>query len=149
MIPLRGMDKSDPWCRPMDDLYLKYATDFADWAEDNSVSASAQGLYFCLLYQFAKLRFPEVLHISNTKLMELTGAKSNHPIDNWRKELIFAQVIATTPGTKGRETQYRLIDIAENAHSIEKSACSKAENAQLQAENAHFVLSNNNISNNI
>lgn len=92
--------------------YLKEIVTFDVWAEENSLSNSAQLLWYKLMGLCNKLMWPDWFAIDNLRLAAKLGA-SKETFVKARKELVAVGRIEVRTGKKGSPSQYRIIPFAK------------------------------------
>lgn len=117
--------------------YLKYVKEFEQWSLSHSIPATAELLWYKLLYLWEKSEWQEEFSIENKRLLELLHIKNESSLVRYRNILVAEGLVIFQRGTKGTPSKYRMIPEGLKQKSKEeyetaegcgqKSACSQKD----------------------
>lgn len=128
--------------------YIDYLNRFNRWLDSNTLSSSAQLLYFKMLDVFNRANWPEYVQIDNRRLTLLADVYSEKSAIKARNELVEVGWIAYEQGKKGNPGKYSLSTNTVNIHCNKYSEIITGnENSTIDSENDSKSLIYNNINN--
>lgn len=128
--------------------YIDYLNRFNRWLDSNTLSSSAQLLYFKILDVFNRANWPECVQIDNRRLTLLADVYSEKSAIKARNELVEVGLIAYEQGKKGNPGKYSLSINTVNIHCNKYSEIITVnENSAIDSENDSKSLIYNNINN--
>lgn len=128
--------------------YIDYLNRFNRWLDSNTISSSAQLLYFKMLDVFNRANWPEYVQIDNRRLTLLADVYSEKSAIKARNELVEIGWIVYEQGKKGNPGKYSLSINTVNIHCNKYSEIITVnENSAIDSENDSKSLIYNNINN--
>lgn len=106
--------------------YIDYLNKFNRWLDSNSISSTAQLLYFKILDVFNMARWPDYIQLDNLRLACLASVSSEKSAIKARKELVDSGWIKFESGSKGKPSKYLLEINTVNIYCKKYSANSTA-----------------------
>lgn len=91
--------------------YLREINAFERKMRRAPLSGMAQLLWYKLMHLANSLRWPEEFRVDNDRLKDMICVSSRHTLYAARKELVDAELLIFTPGTKGKPSVYRLCSV--------------------------------------
>ena len=108
---------------------IDYFNEFQEVSNAKHFSANARSLYYAILSEFNRLRYPFELKLRNTYLQDMSGINSTASFDSARNALLNAKLITH------KKQVYRLVDSSQKpAEKVLKQERKNAERVLKESE---------------